>query len=106
MLIQTIALAIFLSSLTGVSLILARKVTVLNSLPQNGTTGIRKHRIILDIENKFKEILLSFEKQIYFHKFLSFIKVLTLKIETRVDIMLHRIRKKAQQIDKKNIEKK
>ncbi len=106
MLIETIILIIFILSFAGVLFILVRKLSVLNSLPQNGTTGIRKHHIILDIENQIKEILISFEKQIWLHKLLSWVKVATLKIETRVDMMLHRIRKKAQQIDKEISEKK
>jgi hypothetical protein len=106
MIIELIFLIIFILSLAGILFILVRKVPVLNNLPQTGTTGIVKHHIILDIENKLKEILISFEKQIIFHKFLSWIKVITLKIETKVDIMLHRIRKKAQQIDIKNKDKK
>ena len=85
---------------------MARKIPVLNSLPQNGSTGIRKHQIILNIENKIKDILVFFEKQIFLHKFLSWVKVMTLKIETRVDVLLHKIRKKAQQVDKEINEKK
>ena len=104
--IETIALIIFIISFCGVLFILARKLPVLNSLPNNGTTGIKKHQIILDTENKIKEFFIFFEKQIFFHKFLSWVKVMTLKIETRVDIMLHKIRKKAQQIDKDLKEKK
>jgi len=106
MLVESIILIIFIFSFGGIILILIRKIPVLNSLPQNGSIGIKKHQIILDIENKIKEILVSFEKQIFFHKFLSWVKVMTLKIETKVDILLHRIRKKAQQIDKKNSENK
>ena len=98
--IELIFFIIFILSFGGVLFILARKIPVLNSLPQNGTTGIRKHQIILDAENKIKEVLVFFEKQIFFHKFLSWVKVMTLKIETRVDVLLHKIRKKAQQIDK------
>lgn len=75
-------------------IILARKIPVLAGLPQNGTTGLRKHRVIADWENKFKNILVAFEKQIWLHKILSFVKVLTLKIETKVDHLLHNIRKK------------
>ena len=106
MLIESIVLAIFVCSFGGMLLILIRKAPILNSLPQNGTIGIKKHQIILDTENKIKEILISFEKQILLHKFLSWVKVMTLKIETRVDMMLHIIRKKAQQIDKDISEKK
>ena len=64
MITELIFLIIFILSLCGILLILARKVPVLNSLPQNGSTGIRKHHVILDAENKIKEILISFEKQI------------------------------------------
>jgi len=106
MIVELIISIIFILSLGGVLFILARKVPVLNSLPYNGTTGIRKHQVILDTENKIKEILISFEKQILLHKFLSWVKVMTLKFETRVDILLHKIRKKAQQIDKAKKEKK
>jgi len=77
--------------------ILARKIPVLNNLPQNGTTGIRKHYYIVNIEHKIKDFFIFFEKQIFLHKFLSFVKVMTLKIETKVDKSLHKIRKKAQQ---------
>jgi len=104
--IELIILIIFICSIGGILFILARKVPVLNSLPQNGTTGIRKHQVVLEAENKVKNILIYFEKQIFFHKILSWIKVMTLKIETRVDMMLHRIRKKAQQIDKEIKDKK
>jgi hypothetical protein len=99
--IEFIIFIIFIISLGGVLFILARKIPVLTSLPQNGTTGIRKHRIILNTENKIKDFLVFFEKQIFLHKFLSWVKVMTLRIETRIDHSLHKIRKKAQQKGKK-----
>ena len=105
MLTESIVLAIFICSLGGVLFILARKIPVLNDLPQNGTTGIRKYHYVIEIEQKIKNALLYFEKQIFLHKFFSWVKVMTLKIETRVDIILHKIRKKAQE-DKKFIIKK
>jgi len=101
MVIESIALIILVCSLGGLSLILIRKVPTLTVLPHNGSTGIRKHRIILNAEDKVKGILVFFEKQIFLHKFLSWVKIMTLKIETRVDVLLHKIRKKAQQVDKK-----
>jgi len=100
MIIDSIVLVVFILSLGGTLFILARKIPVLNSLPHNGNVGIKKHHIILNAESKIKNILIYFEKQIFLHKILSWIKVMTLRIETRVDILLHRIRKKAQQIDK------
>ena len=106
MIIESIILVIFICSLGGVLFILARKISVLNTLPQTGTTGIKKHQIILDVEHKIKEVLIYFEKQILLHKLLSLIKVITLKIETRVDVMLQGVRKKAQRVDREIKEKK
>ena len=85
---------IFIISLGGVLFILARKAPALGALSQNGTTGIKKHHYILGVENKIKDIFLAFEKQIYLHKFLSWAKVMILKLETKVDHLLHSIRKK------------
>jgi hypothetical protein len=102
MIIESIALIIFILGLGGILLILVRKFPVIKALPQNGTTGIRKHHIILDVENKIKDVFVFFEKQIFWHRLLSFVKVMTLKIETRVDVLLHKIRKKAQEVDKKS----
>ena len=75
-------------------------------LSKNGKIGIRDHRLILNIENRIKEVFLSFKKQIFLHKFLSWVKVMTLKAEIKIDTLLHRIRKKAQQIDKEIVGKK
>lgn len=100
MLIEFIFLIIFVCSLGGVLFVLARKIPELNSLSQNGTTGIRDHHIILNMEKKTKDVLIFFEKQIFLHKFLSWVKVITLRIETKVDHLLHNIRRKAQQVDK------
>lgn len=99
--LELIFLVILICSLGGILLILAGKIPVLTSLPQNGSTGIKEHRIVLNLENKIKNVSVFFEKQIFLHKFFSWVKVMTLKIETRVDVALHNIRKKAQQADKK-----
>ena len=106
MLVESIALAIFVFSFGGILLILVRKIPVLNDLPRNGSTGFKKHQYILEIEQKIKEILVFFKKQIFLHKFLSWVKVMTLKVETKIDSLLHRIRRKAQKIDKEIEEKK
>ena len=88
--IELIIFVIFILSFAGLLFIFWRKMAVVNSLPSNGTTGIRKHRIILNIENRIKNVFVFFEKQIFWHKFLSWIKVMTLKIETRVDHLLQK----------------
>lgn len=104
--IELIFFVIFILSFGGVLFILARKIPVLNTLPRNGNAGIRDHHYILNIENKIKGWILAFEKQIYLHKLLSWVKVITLRLETKVDNSLHNIRKKAQKIDKEINEKK
>ena len=106
MIIESIILAVLVVSLAGTLLILTRKLPALSSLPQNGTTGIRQHHIILNIENKIKEISVFFEKQIFWHKLLSWVKIITLKLETRIDVLLHKIRKKAQQVEREKKDKK
>jgi hypothetical protein len=97
MLIESIFLAILVFSTGGLLLILLRKAPLLSSLSQNGTTGIKKHRFVLSLENKIKETLVYFEKQIFLHKLLSWTKVMILKIETQIDILLHKIRRRAQE---------
>jgi len=93
MLIESIILAIFILSLGVVLLILIRKIPVLSSLSQTGSAGIREHHVVLNIQNRMSKVAVFFEKQILFHKFLSFVKVTTMKIETKVDNLLHNIRK-------------
>jgi hypothetical protein len=98
--IESIIFAIFTISFGGVALLLLRKIPVLNTLPRNGTSGIKKHRFIVEVEEKIKDIFVFFRKQILLHKILSWVKVMTLKIETRIDHLLHKIRRKAQEVDK------
>jgi len=74
--IELIALIIFIISFGGIIFILVRKIPVLVKLPQNGTTGIKEHRIFLSIEEKIKNIFSKFENQIIMHKILSFAKVI------------------------------
>lgn len=100
MIIESIIFAIFLVSLAGVLFVLYKKLPVLSSLPKNGTTGIKEHHYFLHVEKKVKDFFLFFEKQILLHKALSFIKVMVLKAETKIDHLLHKIRKNAQKIDK------
>ena len=101
MIVEYIILALFVFSFGGAVFILARKIPVLNNLPQNGTTGLRKHYYILEVEQRIKNVFNFFEKQIYLHKILSWVKIITLKIEVKTDQLLHNIRKKAQEADSK-----
>lgn len=103
--LELIALIIFVSSLAGILFILFSKVPVLAQLPQNGG-AFEKGKIVLKTEEKIKTFYNLFRKQILLHKFLSWVKCMTLRIETRVDSLLHKIRKKAQQAEKDLKEKK
>lgn len=94
MIIESIILAIFVLSFGGVIYILVKKMPEVSLLPQNQGVGIREHKIFLGFENRLKGFINFFQKQIFFHKLLSWVKVITLKIEVRVDKMLHKIRKK------------
>ncbi len=98
--IELIAFIIFLLSVAGIAILLYRKVPVLANLPKNGKIGIRDHRYIMHVEEKIKAIFISFEKQIYLHKALSWLKCMVLKVEVQIDHLLHDIRKKAQQTKK------
>lgn len=99
--IESIILIIFLISIFGIVFILYKKVPALAKLPQNGHHGFKKNEFILNLENKIKSFHFDFfHKQVYLHKFLSWVKVMTLKAEVKIDTLLHSIRKKAQQIDK------
>ncbi len=102
---EVIFLIIFIISLGGIFFIMARKVPVLVQLPQNGGV-FEKGKIASKTEEKIKFVYDLFKKQILLHKFLSWVKCLTLRIETRIDSLLHKIRKKAQQAGKNLNEKK
>lgn len=97
---QLIILIIFVLSFGGILFILARKIPILVELSQSGSSGFKKHQFILDIENRIEKIFVSFKKQIFLHKFLLWVRCLTIKAEVKIDHLLHSIRKKAQQIDK------
>jgi hypothetical protein len=103
--IELIASIIFIISLGGIFLMLAKKMPVLIKLPQNGTAGIRDHRIVLHFEEKIKEFYFNFKKQVSLHKILSWLKCFVIKIEVQIDHLLHDIRKKAKEQNQNNLKK-
>lgn len=101
--VQLIAFIIFIISLLGVVFILYKKIPVLAKLPQNGDHGLKKPKFLSKVEEKIKENYFHFfQKQMFLHKLLSKTKVWILKTETKIDHLLHSVRKKAQELDKKN----
>ena len=100
--VQLIAFIIFLLSALVVAFMLFRKIPVLIELPKNGHHGIKKPELVANAENKVKDFYFHFfEKQILLQKILSFAKVSILKIENKIDILLHGVRKKNQEATKK-----
>ena len=106
MIIESIILAIFACSFGGLIIFLIRKLPVLYTLPKNGTTGIEKHKYVLHFKEKTQDLFLSFKKQVLLHKILSWVRIMTLKIEAKIDNLLRNIRKKAQEVDKEVKKKK
>ncbi len=105
--VELIAFIIFIFSVIAIFFVLLKKTPALTSLPKNGHHGIKKHKIILSIENKIKTAHFNlFKNQMWLHKFLSWIKIWILKIEDKIDQLLSGIRKKAQHLDKETKKKK
>ena len=105
--VQLIALIIFILSSAMVVFLLYKKMPELIMMPKNGHHGIKKPDLIAKIEKEIKRHHFHFfEKQMLLHKLLSKIKIWTLKLETKVDHLLHGIRKKAQELDKKTKKRK
>jgi len=98
--LEFIASIIFVGSLGLLVLMLLRKMPALAKLPQNGRSGIQKHQLIVKIEEKAEQMLVYFKRQIILHKLLSKAKCWILKLEVRIDHLLHKIRKNAQKLDR------
>jgi hypothetical protein len=99
--VQLIAFIIFLVSTLVVAFILLKKIPVLAELPQNGHHGFKKPTVVSDIEKKVRDFHFHFfKKQMLLHKLLSWSKVRILKIEHKIDTMLHGVRKKSQEVAK------
>src|SRR3989344_4968027 len=99
--VELIALIIFLVSLIGMFVILRRHMPSLSRMPQNGDSGLRRTPLIAGVEHQIKSLLHEFNKKVWLHKLLSWVKVGVLKVEVFIDHLLHGIRKKAQKTDKK-----
>lgn len=101
--IQLIVFIIFLISTLIVAIMLYRKIPVLVELPQNGHHGIKKPKLVMNVENKIKDFYFHFfKKQMLLHKLLSWSKVSILKLENRIDVLLHGVRKKTQEVTKQS----
>ena len=104
--IQLISFIIFIVSFCGLVLMLYVKIPAIANLPKNGHHGIRKPKVFKKIEKKIKDTHFHvFKKQVFLHKLLSKTKIWILKTETKIDKLLHRIRKNVQELEKKKKKK-
>ena len=95
--LESTILIIFIISLGGVALILARKIPHLVELNLKSGSSLQKNILILGVQNRVKDFFIFFEKQLLTYKVLSWSKIAILKIETHIDALLHKARAKAQQ---------
>ena len=98
MIVESIILSIFVVSLGIVMLMLIHKLPAVFSLPQNGQPKIQDHKIFFHLKERAKNVLLAFEKQVFLHKALSWVKIMTIRLETKIDRLLHKIRRRNQKM--------
>ena len=97
---QLIAFIVLLVSVVIITLILAKKIPTLNTLPHDGHHGIKKHTLIAKIESKIKDAHFQvFTKQVWLHKLLSNTRIGLLKLESKINDMLHGMRKKTEKLE-------
>jgi hypothetical protein len=97
MIVESLFIAIFVVSLGGLGIMLARKAPVLSTLPKNGTTGIEKYGFFNKTEGKVKEFFRFLNDGIVLHRLLSWMKCKAIKMEAWIDSMLSGMRKKAKE---------
>jgi len=93
--VELIALIIFFGSFMGISAILYRKIPLLAELPETSEDFKLKRRFLLLKEKikNFKTKLPSF--YIVLQKILSKIRILTLKLESKISNWLQKLREKS-----------
>ena len=94
--LQLIIFIIFLLSLTGIAFIAWKKIPELMELPANGKIGVQKPKFISILEKRFSKTFSVFQNRVILHKILFSVKLIVSKIEHKIDIWLHSIRKSAQ----------
>lgn len=107
MIVQLIALAIFLVSMVLIFLMVSKKIPMLLELPEQGHHGFTTPRVIADVQKKIRDKHFHFfQKKMLLHGILSRSRLLILKLEKQLDTVLSGIRKNAQELDKKTKKRK
>ncbi|OGZ18604.1 MAG: hypothetical protein A2175_02525 [Candidatus Nealsonbacteria bacterium RBG_13_42_11] len=88
-----IALILLICSLTGLGIIIRRKIPVLLELPETAPVQF-DFKIILS-KIKSLSVFEDFSAEMFLHKILSKIRVLTLKFENKTSNWLQRLRQKS-----------
>lgn len=97
---ELIATIVFLGNLIGMGVILFRKIPILSELPE-GNPPLASQNLFLKLKQKLGPIkTISSEKVL--QKFLSKLKILTLKTENKTSDWLERLRQKSLK-EKKNL---
>lgn len=93
---ELIATIILFSSLIGIGVILFKKIPILNELPEIPAKFDLTVKL-LRIKEKIKNLkcFKSFSFEIILQKILSKIRILTLKLESKIDRYLQKLRKKS-----------
>ncbi len=97
-----IATIVFLGSLLGIGIILARKIPALRELPLEIERP--QENLVLRLKNKVRAFgpFKSFSSEFILHKLLSKTRLFTLKIENRIALWQERLREKSKK--KKEVE--
>jgi len=93
MLIDYFFLIIFVVSFLAIVLIILKKIPVLLTLPRYSSEEIRLFSF-----SKIKEFFTKncfSKKEKFIQKFLLFVKIMVLKIESQIDFLLQKLRKKS-----------
>lgn len=101
--VEAIAKIILGGSLTGIGLILIKKIPLLKTAPEIETESIETKSSFPKIKNWTKS-LLSFSPNLILQKILSKIRVFTLIFERKVENKLQRLREEAKAISVKRID--
>jgi hypothetical protein len=95
---ELVAVIILFGSLSGMGVIVFRKITFLVGLPEIPAAGINWGSNFLKLKEKIKILnpFKSFSQEVFLQKILSKIRILSLKSENKTGNWLQRLREKSQ----------
>lgn len=94
--IELISLMVFLYSLVGIIVIIYKKIPLLKNMPKAETVNFNWKNIFSKLQNSSFWEKSYFNINVFLQKTLSKIKILTLKIENKVSLLLQKLREHSQ----------